>query len=103
MERQTGDKIRIIHSDKGGKFLSKEFNEHYEKLGIQHEMTPSYTPQYNRTVERNNRVVVEKIRCFPISFWAEVAATAVYLINISPMEAIHNQLLMSCGLEPNQM
>lgn len=96
VERETGNKIKIIPSDIGGEFLSKEFNEHCEKLEIQRELSPPYTPQYNGTVERKNRVVVEKIRCLlkcsglPVVFWAEAAATAVHLINISPTEAIPN-------------
>lgn len=59
-------------------------------------MTLLYTPQYNGTVERKYRVVVEKIRCLlkssglRIALWAEATAAAVYLINISLMKVIYN-------------
>lgn len=44
VERQTKNKIKIIRSNRGGEFVSREFSEHWEKQGIQRELTLSYTP-----------------------------------------------------------
>lgn len=60
VERETVLKVKVLRSDRGGEFLSREFNDHCERSGIQRELTPSYTPQLNGTVERKNRVIVEK-------------------------------------------
>nr|GEV34256.1 retrovirus-related Pol polyprotein from transposon TNT 1-94 [Tanacetum cinerariifolium] len=60
-------------------------------------MTAPYTPEQNGVAERKNRTVVEMARSMlkskglPDNFWAEGVATAVYLINISPIKAVWNQ------------
>ena len=68
-----------------------------EEERIRRELTALYTPEQNGVVERHNRTVVEMARCMleenkiPNSFWAEAAATAVYLLNLSPTKAVKNQ------------
>lgn len=56
-------------------------------------MTCSYTPQQNGVAERMNMTIMEKVRCLlsesglEEKFWAEAAATSVYLINRTPSSA----------------
>eukprot|EP01018_Ginkgo_biloba_P027218 Gb_28600 [translate_table: standard] len=43
-ERQSGYKLRILHSDNGGEYISNEFNDFYRKVGIQNKYTTPYMP-----------------------------------------------------------
>ena len=54
--------------------------------------------QQNGVAERLNRTIMNKVRSilsesgFKVKFWAEAAATAVYLINWSPSSAINFEI-----------
>ncbi|KAJ1700426.1 hypothetical protein LUZ63_000205 [Rhynchospora breviuscula] len=97
VEKQSEKKLKILRTDRGGEFLSKEFVNFCEAEGIHHELTAPYTPEQNGVAERKNRTVVEmgrsmmKCKNMPNKFWAEAVSTAVYLLNISPTKAVINQ------------
>lgn len=97
VEKQSGKSVKALHTDRGGEFLSKNFDEFCEENGIGRELTAPYTPEHNGVVERNNRTVVEmastllKAKGLPDLFWGEAVATAVYLLNISPTKVVLNQ------------
>jgi GAG-pre-integrase domain len=48
-ENQLGDTIKAIQEDKGGEFMSKEFEEHCDKKGIVRRHTVHKRPQQNGT------------------------------------------------------
>lgn len=58
-EVSTGVKVKILRSDGGGEYGSKEFKLYLDSKGIQHEKTNAYTPQENGVAERMNRTLVE--------------------------------------------
>ena len=62
VENQTEKKIKVLRTDNGGEFCSKEFEEFYKKCGIARKKTTPYTPQQNGVVERMNRTLMEKAR-----------------------------------------
>ncbi|CAL9017123.1 unnamed protein product [Prunus brigantina] len=94
-ELQSGYKIKGLRSDRGGEFLSGEFNKFCEESGIQRQLTMAYSPQQNGVAERKNRTVVEMAKSMlhekgvPYEFWAEAVNTAVYLLNRSPTKALN--------------
>jgi Integrase core domain/GAG-pre-integrase domain len=96
VETQSGMKIKKIRSDRGGEYQSNEFKQFCENEGIIHQLTLPYTPQQNMIVKRKNKTIVELARSMltgkrlPHNFWAEVVATAVYLLNITPTKAVFN-------------
>ena len=59
VENQSGNRIKVLRTDKGGEFLSQEFNLSCEAHGIHRELTTPNTPKQNGIVERKNRTVVE--------------------------------------------
>ena len=65
-----------------------------KEAGIKRHITCTYTPQQNGLAERMNRTIADKIRCMLAEsglenkFWAEAAATVVYLINRTPNASI---------------
>ena len=59
MEKQSGAYIKTLRIDRGGEFLSNEFNLFCEENGIHRELTTPYTPEQNGVAKRKNRTVVE--------------------------------------------
>ena len=47
VEKQTGKSIKKLRSDRGGEYLSTEFQGFLRDSGIISQMTPPYTPQLN--------------------------------------------------------
>ena len=90
MQNQTGEKIKMLRSDRGGEFLSKLFAGVCEEARIKRQMTAPYTPQQNGLVERRNRSIMEMARSMlksmklPGKFWGEAVRHAVYLLNRLP-------------------
>ena len=90
MQNQTGEKIKMLRSDRGGEFLSKLFAGVCEEARIKRQMTAPYTPQQNGVVERRNRSIMEMARSMlksmklPGKFWGEAVRHAVYLLNRLP-------------------
>jgi hypothetical protein len=94
VENQTGKKIRVLRSDNGGEYTSKEFMDFCAGEGIRRELTVPYNPQQNGVAERKNRAIVGAARAMlhdqglPLFLWAEACYTAVYLQNRSPHRAV---------------
>jgi hypothetical protein len=90
VENQTGKKIRVLRSDNGGEYTSKEFMDFCAGEGIRRELTVPYNPQQNGVAERKNRAIVGAARAMlhdqglPLFLWVEACYTAVYLQNRSP-------------------
>lgn len=97
VEKQSGQFLKILRTDRGGEFLSGEFKDFCESNGIHRELTTPYTPEQNGIAERKNRTTVEMARSLlqaknlPNSLWGEAVATSIYLLNISPTRAVWNK------------
>ncbi|CAL8991390.1 unnamed protein product [Prunus brigantina] len=93
-ELQSGYKIKGLRSDRGGEFLSGEFNKFCEESGIQRQLTMTYSPQQNGVVERKNRTVVEMAKSMlhekgiSYEFWVEAMNSAIYLLNRCPTKSL---------------
>ena len=44
-ETQSGQKIKVLRTDNGGEYISKEFNAFCSEDGIVHQLTTPYSPQ----------------------------------------------------------
>ena len=44
VERQSGKLLKVLMTDGGGEYTSKEFEDFCEKCGIQHEVTTPFSP-----------------------------------------------------------
>jgi transposase InsO family protein len=97
VETETGRKVKCLRTDGGGEYQG-ELTPVLKALGIKHEKTPPRTPQLNGKAERLNRTLNDTVRAMlihanlPYSFWAEAMATAVYLKNRLPSEAIDDDI-----------
>jgi transposase InsO family protein len=101
VENQKERQIKVLRSDRGGEYFSKEFSTFCEENKIIHQMTAPYTPQHNELAERKNRTLVNMVNVmllnakFPKNLWGEALFTACHIhnrvlskkLNVSPYEA----------------
>ena len=87
----TGQNIKTLRTDNGGKYTSTEFKTYLRKRGICHELSCPHTPQQNGVSERLNRTLQEMglsqllHSALPRCFWADALATACYVRNRLPV------------------
>uniref|UniRef100_A0A803MSQ1 Integrase catalytic domain-containing protein n=1 Tax=Chenopodium quinoa TaxID=63459 RepID=A0A803MSQ1_CHEQI len=86
VENQSGRHIIALRTDRGGEFVSDQFNAFCDEHGIRRDLTAPYTPEQNGVAERKNRTVVEmarsmlKAKGLPNKFWREAMSTSVYAL-----------------------
>jgi len=87
-------KIQATRDDKGGEYMSKEFEEFCLEHGIERQHTTRNRPQQNGDAERDNRVFGERITALlaesglPPQFWLECLTALVYVLNRCPTSAL---------------
>jgi IS30 family transposase len=88
-ENQTGKRLKVVRSDRGGDFISWNFKELCDKHGIKRKYAIPRTPQQNGVVERQNRSVQKMERSMmnerniPQTYWVEEIHTIVHILNKS--------------------
>lgn len=92
-ENQTGRRVKVLRTDGGGEYQSAKLAKFCRKRGIEHDVTPPYTPQLNGVAERMNRTIGECGRCklhhanLSDEYWGEAVMTAVEVRNRLPTRA----------------
>jgi len=81
VERQSEHVVKVLRTDKDGKYISKAFDDFLSKHDIAQDTSSPYTPQQNDVAERANRTIVEMARSL---IWPEVVCNAVYMRNRCP-------------------
>ena len=93
-EKQTGKSLKALQLDRGGEYLSREFEDYLRHSGIVSQLTAPGTPQQNGVAERRNRTLLDMVRSMmsystlPISFGGYALETAMYLLNLAPSKAV---------------
>jgi hypothetical protein len=96
VENLTGRRIKVLRSDNGGEYTSKDFNNFCIEAGIKREFTVPYNPQQNGVTERKNKTIIEATKAMihdhslPMTLSAEACMTAVYVQNRSPHQIFKN-------------
>ncbi|KAJ9542203.1 hypothetical protein OSB04_028709 [Centaurea solstitialis] len=94
VQNQLGRKIKFLRSDRGGEYLSDEFDNHLMECGIVSQLTPPYTPQMNGVSERRNHTLLDMVRTMmchstlPMSFWGHALETAAHILNRAPTKSV---------------
>ncbi|KAJ9547978.1 hypothetical protein OSB04_020521 [Centaurea solstitialis] len=94
VQNQLGRKIKFLRSDRGGEYLSDEFDNHLMECGIVSQLTPPYTPQMNGVSERRNRTLLDMVRTMmchstlPMSFWGHALETTAHILNRAPTKSV---------------
>jgi hypothetical protein len=58
-ELETGQSLKVLHSDGGGDYTTGEMQQFIKEKGIKHEMTTTNTPQHNRVTEHMNCTLIK--------------------------------------------
>ncbi|KAJ9545070.1 hypothetical protein OSB04_024777 [Centaurea solstitialis] len=94
VQNQLDRKIKFLRSDRGGEYLSQEFDNHLMESGIVSQLTPPYTPQMNGVSEMRNRTLLDMVRSvmcrssLPVSFWGHALETAAHILNRVPTKSV---------------
>ena len=89
-ETQTSDKLRALHSDRGGEYMAASTKDILSQRGIEHHLTMPGSPQQNGKAERFNRTIMDKAMAMlhtadlPNGFWEFAVSTAVHIYNRTP-------------------
>ena len=61
-EAESGKKLRVLRTDRGGEFTSVKFAAYYADQGVVRHHSAPYSPQQNGMVERWNQTMVDMAR-----------------------------------------
>ncbi|KAL4290791.1 hypothetical protein GQ457_14G015240 [Hibiscus cannabinus] len=61
VQNQNGKSIKALRSDRGGEYLSQDFDELLKECEIISQLTPPGTPQWNGVSERRNRTLLDMV------------------------------------------
>lgn len=96
-ETQFNTRVKTLHSDRGGEYLSTEFQSYLKSRGTLSKLTTHDTPQHNGIAERRNRTILERTRALfhasrlPKSLWAHAVSHVVWLMNRTSSKAIEGK------------
>ena len=62
IEKATGKTVKTLHTDNGGEYIGKGFEQYLKVNGIRHQLTVRKKQEQNGVAERINRKVVEMVR-----------------------------------------
>ncbi|KAL4335231.1 hypothetical protein GQ457_07G009380 [Hibiscus cannabinus] len=94
VHNQHGKSIKAFRSDRGGEYLSQDFDELLKECGIVSQLTPPGTPQWNGVSERRNQTLLDMVRSMmshidlPASFWGYALETAAFTLNRAPSKSV---------------
>jgi hypothetical protein len=109
LRQRDGTRVKTLRSDRGGKYLSEEFDKYLQEQGIELQLTVHDSPQQNSVAERLNRTLVDHARAMllardlPKNLWAEAVDYATWLKNRLPSRAIpdHKPYKLLHGRRPS--
>lgn len=97
VENLTKRRIKILRSDNGGEYTSKEIITFYKESGTKKELIVPYNPEQNGVAKRKNRSIEESVKAvlhdqdLPKFVWGEVTKAIVYIQNRCPHKSLDNK------------
>src|SRR5712691_5453552 len=88
-EKQTGKLLKSLRDDKGGEYMSNEWEQYMLEHGIERQHTARATPQQNGVAERTNRILDEGVASllsdahFAARLWGEAVSCLLYIVKRS--------------------
>lgn len=98
VEIQSGLHIKVLRTDRGGEYISKEFLCFCRENGIHKQSTTRYTPQQNGVAKRKNKTIMDmarsmlKAKRLQNDYCVEAVHSAVYILNRCPTKAVMNKV-----------
>ena len=96
IELQSGYKIKALQDDKGGEFMSNEFEQYLASEGIQRRHTMRNEPHSNGVAERAIGVISNRATSLlheshlPPSFWPKAVSAVIHTHNRMPTSVLPN-------------
>lgn len=94
---------RHLH-DNGSSFISAKFQQFLQKYGIEHLLSPPYTPQSNGLIERSNATIIAVLSKYTLEHpydWDEKLPNIVLAINtIQQSSSKYSPFYLLHGYEP---
>ena len=93
-ETQTSQKLKALHSDRGGEYVAGTVIKMLEEKGIERHLTMPGSPQQNRKAERFNRTIMDKAMAMvhaaglTAGFWEYAVNAAVHIYNRTPTRTL---------------
>jgi len=87
VETQNNKRIKALQTDRGGEYMSKDFDEYLKSRGTRRLLTVHDSPASNGIAERCNGIIASHIRAMliesglPKFLWAEAAVHAMWIRN----------------------
>jgi len=84
---QLNAHIKMLHSNRGGEYLGKEFTLYLKSKGTVQKLTVHDTPQHNGVAKCHNHSIVEHVRALLHAsgllrfLWGKAACHVVWLMN----------------------
>ncbi|XP_052622199.1 uncharacterized protein LOC111909796 [Lactuca sativa] len=93
VEKETGNSVKTLRTDRGGEFTSQDFNSLCDSHGMMRHLTTPYTLQQNGVVERRNRTLIEMTRSLMKETQETIVDTGVGPVmgNLNPNENRHEE------------
>src|SRR5215217_7465787 len=94
VELETGKKLKEFQEDKGGEYMSKEWEDWMKERGIKRRHTVKGTPQQNGVAERLNRTLAEGVVAMinhaglPVSWWKFAVLYYAEILNVTPTSSL---------------
>jgi transposase InsO family protein len=95
VEKESDKAIKLLRTNSGGEYTSKEFEAFCINQGVVNEVTTSYTPQHNGLVERRNGTLLDMTRSIikqknlPQTFCSEEVTTTAYILTKCPTKKLN--------------
>jgi len=89
-ELETGQKVKILCSDGGGKYIAGHIKDYLEQHRIKHKITTLNILQHNGVTEHLNQTLLNRTHAMladtklPKSYWLKALNYATHLHNLSP-------------------
>jgi transposase InsO family protein len=90
--------IKILHTDRGGEYLSEVFDRHLKDRENEGKLTVHDTPEHNGVSERLNGILMENRlhdSGLPKFLWSEAVRHAVWLKNRMSTKALNGNAVQS--------
>lgn len=90
VEKEFGEVIKCLRTNRCGEFKFIEFNEFCSSEGIKTQLTVAYTLQQNGVAKKRNSTIMNMVRSMmsekdvPKEFWLEALNWSTYVLNRSP-------------------
>jgi hypothetical protein len=97
VEKESGTDIKILRTENGSKYTSKDFETYLRTGGVQHELMAPYTSAQNGKAECCHRTIMNRAHAIqsdarlPPSLWGECVKATRYIKNHSATRTLKNK------------